>query len=253
LDRLASPNVLCGGSSLEGADFELAIPPRKHLDLSQCIPNGSHDPCSTSLFIESSPTPSIPNDANVFTPRQQCSSQAWNHSPSLSGPYMLQSLSTTSSPASFSNNSSPRHSSSSPQLGYTCTLCPDLALPSIDALIYHIQIQHRPANPDLSRPLQCVCRSKARFKRRRDFERHLRTTHEHGARVFRCCCGSGFTRRDKFLEHVRGSCTSSFPYQCQCGTITEDIIDHLKSCGRKKLGRPPKMMKTPNMSQESQE
>jgi hypothetical protein len=200
----------------------------------------------SSSFIEFSPSPPFSNDDGGSVVRQQSIAQAGNSSPSLnsSSPHTLRCLSSSSSQAAFANSCRPN---SSPQLGYLCRLCPGLVRQSVDLHINHIQARHRPENLDPSRPYQCYCRSRAQFKRRREFKRHLETTSEHRETIsgslsptYRCRCGQPFTRKDKFLEHVRGNCTGGLPYQCVCGPVEGDITEHLKS-GNKKSGRTRKM------------
>lgn len=97
-------------------------------------------------------------------------------------------------------------------------------------------------------PFSCgssTCTVRASFRDERTLQRHLKT--KHGVELFECACDEPRPRRrrkDKHQKHLKsGACYGGNPFQCECGHSTHNLEAHevhIKACGRKTRGRPPK-------------
>ncbi|KAJ3540436.1 hypothetical protein NM208_g5067 [Fusarium decemcellulare] len=151
----------------------------------------------------------------------------------------------SSTPSSIGQSATP------PQLQsrYACDHCPT-SFDDVDQLIDHIQSLHSEPNADPTRLYYCgVCDPDTRFKRRKDFRRHLTTTMRHSSESYRCRCGMLFRRKYIFRDHVKAlSCRGDDPYICSCGQVVDyqplagrQMLNHIETCGtQRKRGRPPK-------------
>ncbi|KAH7324197.1 hypothetical protein B0I35DRAFT_423701 [Stachybotrys elegans] len=198
-------------------------------------PSSRESPGSSSTSLLSPPSDGIDNEiaAHYF----HIPSEKAAVSPS---PCRLSPTGSSQSQPKPSNSASPSQSTAYLQPVYSCKLCLGLQFDEAECFMKHILDRHRPERLDSSRPYQCYCKPTARFKRSKEFIRHIKTVPEHGMGVYGCRCGRRFSRKDKFRSHVDGNCVGDLAYQCECGKVTGDIQNHLQSCGKKTPGRPRK-------------
>lgn len=122
----------------------------------------------------------------------------------------------------------------------TCGLCQELFNGS-EQLLDHLKTIH----PDMAN--SCGRKDCRKSKDRRTLLRHLESSKAHQCNktsVFRCRCGSVFSRKDKFRNHFRrSSCTGDLPFVCLCDKVDISKVTfevHFEGCGRRPRGRPRK-------------